>query len=182
MNSGIHYYILDQREIKNLEIGCENSARGCAWIGTVSTSEKHLNECVYTLIPCPNSCKEEANGNFSEDQTLILQRKYLKSHLQYICPNRLHQCSSCGERDKFALMTGEHTNKCPMMTIACPSMECLQEFKRKDEEQHRNICEYTIVTCEYDSFGCSVKKMRREIQHHVENDSERHLECALEKN
>lgn len=154
-------------------------ATGCAWIGTVSNLEKHSSECGFTLIPCTNKCMIDSNVSSLGEEPLRIHRQNLKYHLQHECPMRLYECTNCGEEGKYQDITGNHLNHCPMMTVSCPSEECSMEYNRKDEEEHKNICQYVAVTCKYDSLGCSVKKMRREMPEHIQSDSKDHITCAL---
>ena len=168
---------------------CSNIDRGCTWNGTVSTLADHLDSCGYTMIPCPNECASEDAADDPDDgdcssndrETHLVQRMNLRNHLTNFCPNRLQNCRTCGERNKYVYINGEHINNCPMKIIECSNNDCSATFKRKKEAEHLDACEYMTVACEYDDIGCPVKKMRREMPHHAKNDSKHHISCALKK-
>ena len=168
---------------------CSNIDRGCTWNGTVSTLADHLDSCGYTMIPCPNECASEDAADDPDDEdccsndseTLLVQRMNLRNHLTNFCPNRLQNCGTCGERNKYVYINGEHIKNCPMKITECSNNDCSATFKRKDEDEHLDACEYMTVACEYDDIGCPVKKMRREMPHHAKNDSKHHISCALKK-
>lgn len=45
------------RNIKSLKTKCDNAANGCEWIGELGSITEHSNCCNYTLLPCPNKCR-----------------------------------------------------------------------------------------------------------------------------
>ena len=160
-----------QREIRNLDVFCNNKDEGCSWVGSVSTLPDHLEDCGYETVSCPK-CYSSCNK---------LMRKDLKNHLAQDCNNRPHICSLCGLKGTFYDITTWHTDHCPSRDIKCSNEGCNEKFLRKDKPAHLSVCEYTTVNCQYDCFGCPVKKMRKEIKQHVESDSKDHLRCALKK-
>ena len=71
---------------------CNNMERGCEWVGTVGTLEKHVAICGFTVVPCPKQCKND------RDEVNHFIRKDLDKHLKNDCPNRDYTCQSkCGE-------------------------------------------------------------------------------------
>ena len=44
----------------------------------------------------------------------------------------------------------------------------------------RSVCDYTEVACAYESLGCAVKMLRKDIKKHQENDDEVHLHLSLQ--
>ena len=53
---------------------CSNANRGCEWVGTVGTLEKHVATCGFTLVPCPKQCKDD------NDAVKCLLKKDLEEH------------------------------------------------------------------------------------------------------
>ena len=91
------YSMPDRREIKQLQVRCANSEKGCQWIGTVGTLDDHLASCQFALVPCPNKCgKNKGAGAF------LLIRKKLDELLKTKCPRRTYKCPCCGEKGTLA--------------------------------------------------------------------------------
>ena len=43
----------------------------------------------------------------------------------------------------------------------------------------RSVCDYTEVACAYESLGCAVRMLRKDIKKHQENDDKVHLHLSL---
>ena len=41
-------------------------------------------------------------------------------------------------------------------------------------------CDYTDVPCKYRSFGCNVKRKKRDMPAHEQDDKEIHLDMAMD--
>ena len=75
---------------------CSNAKRGCEWVGTVGTLEKHVATCGFTLVPCPKQCKDDNN------EVKCFTRKEVDEHLQNDYLNREYECQSkCGEKGTY---------------------------------------------------------------------------------
>ena len=156
------------REIKVLRVKCNNYVRGCSWKGTVGTIQDHMTKCNFTLVPCPNECKNEC-----------ILRKDLPAHLSDLCPERKYQCQDCGMKDKYRVITGPHEDECEKKMVSCVNKECDSIVERGCVQEHvRLSCNYTEVSCKYASVGCGEKKIRKEIKVHEEDDK-LHLSLAL---
>ena len=105
----------------------------------------------------------------------------MKEHLDIQCPNRNIRCKDCGIEGKYAWITGKHEKNCLDKVISCLNIDCGTSFKREKTESHQGTCEYAQVACKYDSFGCPVKKMRKEIAEHEKGNHEYHLNRGIEK-
>ena len=47
-------------------------------------------------------------------------------------------------------------------------------------KQHvRSVCDYTEVACAYESLGCAVRMLRKDIRKHQENDDKVHVHLVL---
>ena len=69
----LHLYIIGRRDIKGLQVKCDNVKEGCQWEGTIDTLDQHLKSCDYIEV----SCKYESIGC---DE--LVKRKDLKTHEQ----------------------------------------------------------------------------------------------------
>ena len=139
-----------------------------------------MEECELTLICCPNKCVKVKDSDRDSPSNHIL-RKDLKEHLDIQCPNRNIRCKDCGIEGKYAWITGKHEKNCLDKVISCPNIDCGTSFKREKIESHQGTCEYAQVACKYDSFGCPVKKMRKEMAEHEKGNHEYHLNRGIEK-
>ena len=68
--------VLPDREVKALHVKCSNANRGCEWVGTVGTLEKHVaTSCGFIQVPCPKQCKDDNDG-----VKCFMQKHHLLKH------------------------------------------------------------------------------------------------------
>ena len=146
---------------------------GCEWRGTVGTLEEHVAMCKFSLVPCTKQCKDASNA------VQHFMRKDLEEHLKKDCPNRPHQCQHCGEKATHAEIQ-VHDQTCPKKKVPCPN--CKEPIPREDIDAHINTeCPLTEIPCKFASIGCEVKKTRKEMPSHEENDLlHLHLDTKIE--
>ena len=155
---------------------CANSERGCQWTGAVGTLDDHIASCQFALVPCPNKCEEDKGAG-----ELLLIRKHLDQHLKTKCPKRAYECPHCGEKGTFTSITEDHDKVCTNI-VACPNKGsgCSLSMERGKTKEHvSSDCEYTEVACVYESLGCGVRMLRKDIIRHQENDDKDHLHLML---
>ena len=153
---------------------CSNANRGCEWVGTVGTTEKHVTTCGFTLVPCPKQCKD---GN---NEVKCFARKEIDEHLKNDCPNRDYECQSkCGEKGTYAYITEVHDKTCKMKILPCPNDGCGTEIQRQQVSEHASKCPYGITPCKYKGIGCDTELKREDMAAH-EQDDKLHLHMALE--
>ncbi len=146
--------------------------RGCQWVGTVGTLEKHVGVCQFTLVPCLKECKDD-NG------ILKIMRRDLQQHLMEKCPNRDYSCEHCGLEGTYATRL-DHYDTCEMKIITCTNEGCTMEMERMKIKKHLSEeCEHTVISCKYTSIGCDVKLKRKYMRAH-EQDDKAHLNKALD--
>lgn len=108
-------------------------------------------------------------------------RKHVDTHLRRQCRNRNYECQYCGMKGTFASIVVEHDRVCQLKVVPCPNTECYVVMERRSMKRHiQTLCDCTIVACKHESIGCSVKKMRRDIKKHEEEDDKPHLHLALD--
>ena len=164
--------LLGHREIKSLEVKCDNVEKGCGWNGTVGTLEDHVTKCDFAIVSCPNGCYSG---------TSKFRRKDLPSHTSLYCPEREYQCQDCGRSDKYRVITGPHEEECEKKMVSCPNKLCGLFLERGHVQEHVSLsCDYFEVCCKYASVGCEEKRVRKEMKDH-ENATEHHLAVALNK-
>ena len=147
---------------------CNNDVRGCSWKRTVGTVQDHVAKCNFTLVPCPNGCRN-----------VYILKKDLPAHLSDLCPEREYQCQDCSLKDKYRVITGPHEKECEKKMVGCVSKECDSIVERRCVQEHvRLSCNYTEVSCKYASIGCGEKRIRKEMKAH-EGDDKHHLPLTL---
>ena len=142
--------------------------RGCEWVGTVGTLEKHVATCGFTLVPCPTQCKDNA-----------LMKKDIDQHLKKHCPNRVYFCIHCGEKGTYTNITLVHDRSCERKILHCPNAGCDDDMERREVSEHVSKCPHTVVPCKYKGIGCDTELKREDMAAH-EQDDKLHLHMALE--
>ena len=165
------FFCLGKRDIRALAVKCCSAERGCEWEGTVGTLEEHVGKCGFTLVPCPNECKNK--------RVQQLMRKDLASHLETECPNRDYKCKHCGQEGTYAGITQVHDATCEKKMVPCPNDDCTDTIERQNRQKHLDTCIFTEVACKYQRLGCEVKMKREDIPEH-ENEDKLHLHMALD--
>ena len=152
--------------------------RGCRWTGTIGTLDNHIATCQFAVVPCPNKCEDDKGAG-----ELHLMRKDLDDHLKTKCPKRAYECQHCGEKGTYASITEVHDKVCNKKIVPCPNKGsgCPLSMEQGKTKQHvRSFCDYTEVACAYESLGCAVRMLRKDIKKHQMNDNNMHLHLSLQ--
>ena len=139
--------------------------------------DNHTTNCQLALVACPNKCKD-SDGI----ESLCVMRKDLADHL-IECPNRDYSCPHCGEKGIFAKISENHEATCPKKRVDCPNKEkgCQISVELGISKYHVfGDCDFTEVACVYESLGCGVKMLRKDLEKHKRKARERHLDMALD--
>ena len=154
---------------------CSNANRGCEWVGTVGTLEKHVATCGFIQVPCPKQCRKDDN-----DKIKCFMQKDLEKHLKNDCPNRDHKCEHCGKKSPYAFITQVHDGKCRKKLIPCPNAGCGDTIERQQVCKHVHTkCLYAVIPCKYKGIGCDTELKRKDMAAH-EQDDKIHLHLALD--
>lgn len=157
-----------KNDINVLEVKCTNFERGCKWVGAIIMFENHLENCGYHLVECPLGCKI----------TGLLQHA-LDKHIKRKCPNREFYCQDCNFKDTYENITNAHELQCQKKIILCPNPRCPESMEREKVNSHiEKECDYTMVTCKYESIGCE-KKLEKYLMKEHEQDISSHIPLAL---
>ena len=73
---------------------CDSSTNGCEWIGELGAIDKHLSDCGYVRLPCPNECEDD-DTTCGSDSIFHILRKDLVVHVSEECPRREYECPHC---------------------------------------------------------------------------------------
>jgi hypothetical protein len=159
--------------------------------------------CPKALIPCKNNCGEvierggliyHVNSKCKNEvisclykQTLIyqngcdikLKRSDMPDHLAQ-CPFRVTKCTNTGCKKKIAFKdTQKHDGECKYKMVICRN-NCGEEFERKHEYEHFDICEFQIIRCPYYEMGCKTEILRRDNLPHLQNEAFNHSVIFIE--
>ena len=166
------YHNIGEQDILSLTVKCDNTLNGCEWIGELRSLENHLTICGFTLLPCPNECKDGK-------KTVKLLRKNIKVHKKEVCPRRRYKCPHCRESGEYQERTTTHLEECLKMKIPCPNDGCDEEIERCGILHHQQKCLFEEVFCKYIDIGCKKKILRKDVEEH-KNDSQQHLQLAID--
>ncbi|GFR70022.1 TNF receptor-associated factor 6 protein [Elysia marginata] len=170
-----------KREILNCTIKCPNREAGCEKVfplcelkvgqfatvfvvksfTLVKNAVAHLQDCQFTLIPCPNKCGS------------ILPRRDINKHVEKHCGLRIVMCTCCGA-NIHAQLAQEHIIVCPKVPVKCE--HCPQEMTRDMLNHHlQTACENVTVLCPFYPLGCGSSLKRRNENKHLMEDGPNHL-------
>ena len=153
------------RRIKGLKVECPNS--GCSWKGELGDLEGHFTTCPYESVPCPNNC----GGKF--------RRCFLRVHTCMRCPLRIVKCRYCSFEDKASALD-DHTTFCPSVPVECPR-KCGKVISRSKITSHLGTCPKRLVRCKYYRIGCKEPIPVDELDTHLVQAKDDHLEKAMSK-
>ncbi|XP_062597715.1 TNF receptor-associated factor 6-like isoform X2 [Saccostrea cucullata] len=157
-----------KREILSLSVKCPNNKEGCQVIETLKNVQKHLDECEYVPIPCPNKCSH------------ILLRKDIQEHLAHICHKRTILCKQC-KSEVLAEVIQEHMDElCPLAMVKCPY--CATELMREQLQRHfDHDCMRKSIDCVYSKLGCNIGKIpRSEMGKHLQENLHQHMQLMCQ--
>ena len=141
------------REIKNLDIFCDNVERGCTWKDKLGKIGDHLGDCQFEEVKCTNECEK------------AIQRRYLTAHIEIECPRREVTCQYCRDTGEHQHIEGKHKEECSRFPVPCPNKCDVQTVPREDVEKHREECPLEVINC---SNNCGEKLKRQYLTAHVE--------------
>ena len=120
-----------RRTMLNLFIICPNvpvHSKCCPWEGEWEQFPIHNENCLYSLVACPNNCGEK------------ILRKDLSLHITTSCSNKLSECSFCKQMHNLKDIE-KHEGECELnmdAVISCKyaNAGCNLKMKRKEMEIH----------------------------------------------
>ena len=110
-------------------------------------------------------------------KTSLFMKKNLNAHLKRKCSNRDSKCRYCGEKGTYAEITEVHDKICDKKIIPCHNAECKEIMQRRKVDEHvESECKYTVISCKYERTGCGVKRKRRDMAAHEQDNKQIHLD------
>ena len=167
--------LIGARNIRALNVKCNNKDDGCEWMGELRELETHLQSCDYAFVPCTNNCKDPSDSS----KVKKVLASDMARHLAEECPRREYKCSLCSQTGEFEQMA-DHKEKCPRVRVSCPNHPCRTKLLRCNVVAHLTSCKFEAVTCKFASVGCDERPLRKDLSEH-EEDSQFHLQITTEK-
>ena len=174
------------RDINELHIRCTNREKGCDWVGEMGVLEDHLKSdkgCGYVIVKCGDIlCRER------------MERRHLTNHMENECMYRPYTCEYCGLKDTFQNITVmgywkpngpcqivcyPHYEECAEYPLECPNKCGEINIKRKDMEEHRDICPLEPLDCPFviDARDCLKNILRKDMETHKRECDYRPYSC-----
>ena len=108
-----------------------------------------------------------------------IQRRTLEEHKSSECVKRPFTCKYCEYKATYELVTNEHWLKCQKYPEKCPNKCSEDNIERQFLQRHLDEeCPLQEVECKFSYAGCPAKMKRREIQKHMDESKDEHLENA----
>ena len=105
----------------------------------------------------------------------MIERQYLKIHLETECPRRTVNCQHCQDTGEHQFIEGRHKRVCDKFSLPCPNKCEVRSILRKDLEAHRKECSLEMIQCEYHNLGCKQRLPRKDLEKHNKQKMEEHL-------
>ena len=157
----------DERRVKCLKVLCPNCEKGCKWQGDLGDTAQHTGtKCHMETIHCPTGCKEK------------ILRGSLKGHA-ITCTQRDYKCPYCQFESSFANVTTTHFTVCDYFPLKCPA-GCCYGCSRMKMATHLAKCTEELVPCTYAPIGCKEVIKREQLQTHMDNKKDYHVQRAME--
>ena len=157
----------DERKVKGLKVKCPNWKKGCKWQGDLGDTAQHRGtNCQMEAILCPTGCKEK------------ILRACLKKHAES-CPQRAYKCPHCQFAGTFVNVTTTHFTLCEEFPLGCLA-GCRSFHSRGKMAIHLTTCAEELVPCKYASIGCDEVIKRKDLQTHLRDKKDFHLEKSMD--
>lgn len=162
----------NEREVRNFRVKCPYNEKGCTWEGYLPEVEKHLrmdvsSSCQFQLLPCKRC-------------GVKVERRHLSKHLKKDCEMRESRCPHCRARGTYKWVTLEHHPVCDYVPQDCPNGCGAMGIPQKEVPLHLAACTLQPVPCRYKSLGCSTVVTRCEMEQHLAECKDTHLEVGLD--
>ncbi|XP_068698449.1 TNF receptor-associated factor 4-like [Montipora foliosa] len=154
------------RDILSLRVKCQQSARGCDWIGELRHAEEHQDDCPYEDTLCAG-CDDS------------VQRRLLQIHLDEECPKRIVACIYCQDEFYFIQKQEHEDTYCKRFPLDCENKCGHKGIPRGEMADHiSEKCLETIVSCPYTTAGCPFLDKRAYLNDHIDASVDDHLEMT----
>ena len=157
----------DERRVKGLRVKCPNSGKGCKWQGDLGETAQHTGtNCQMETIPCLNGCN------------LKTARGYLKEHAKTFT-QRAYKCPHCQFEATYIYVSTTHFTFCKGFPLTCPA-GCRKFHSCSKMAEHFAGCAEEFVPCKYAAIGCEEVIKRNDLQTHLRDKKDYHLERSMD--
>ena len=166
-DTGEHQFIEGQHkeECPKFPLFCPNNCQLA--VIPRENMKAHRRMCRLEIVKCLNKCGK------------LLERRYLVSHMEMTCSNRIVECQHCHTQGPHNQITGPlHRKSCPKLPLPCPNKCEVGSVPREDMEAHRKECPLEMIQCEFYSVGCEVRMARKDQEEHQKQNMEKHLQLT----
>ncbi|XP_065831707.1 TNF receptor-associated factor 4-like isoform X1 [Oscarella lobularis] len=147
----------------------------CTWRGKARNLDDHVRECPYANVSCPHPLCGD-----------VMLRKFVDAHAR-TCPERSVSCHACA-LEMAACDLDEHIeHDCPLAMVPCingcltdGTVTMVSRVHMQDHVCHE--CGNALVSCPFESQGCTVRAARSELDHHVETSVKEHMLLLAKEN
>jgi len=163
-----HYECPDEENPQVIE---DKTGGGCPEEVPYNLLEQHERDCKYSWIRCPFTYKADA---------IHKVRKLCWQEHKDVCEFRPSICRYCDGSHPFCSLK-EHEEKCPKLPVKCP--KCSETILFKDQKEHKDkYCQEEMISCSFSKHGCDVKFLRKDSEHHITDNYQKHLLLLQESN
>ena len=111
-----------------------------------------------------------------------VERRYVATHMQTRCSNRMVGCQYCHILGPHDQITGpHHRSYCLKLPLPCPNRCEVGSVPREGMEAHRKHFPLEMIQCEYYSMGCEVRMARMDQEEHMKENMEDYLTMTTRK-
>ncbi|KAK5874338.1 hypothetical protein PBY51_019293 [Eleginops maclovinus] len=152
-----------KREILSLMVRCSNS--GCGDRMELRHLEKHLAQCEFATVPCPQCQQSVRQSQLEEHTTVECKRRPVS------CPD----CVACFVHEDREL----HEQQCPFANVKC--QYCEMDLIRDQIESHCDTdCPKAPIACNFSTFGCKERMQRHNLAQHMQEFTQMHMRYMAE--
>lgn len=160
------------RILRQKEVRCTNKEEGCTWTGELSLLEDHLDP----TEPLKGCKFQEVKCSFCNNP---FQRRKIESH-ELECPRRIVTCEYCHFKCPQEELE-KHWEDCGLYPIDCPK-GCGENMIRGRLNEHiEKECSLTTIDCQFAYAGCTVRKLRKDMDDHLKESLKKHLSLLQKK-
>ena len=139
------------------EFSCIYKCKNCQTFILHGLSNSHKTECIGRMVPCEFCQKEVCYSD-------------LNHHHEFECDKKEVECVYCKGSIVKKLLYDHILSSCLEYSLEC---KCGAYFKRKEEANHLQNCEYGYMTCK-----CGIEIMKKDLIKHKETCKEELEECV----
>ncbi|KAK3093913.1 hypothetical protein FSP39_021708 [Pinctada imbricata] len=161
--------VCTRKEVLLLKVYCPYRKQGCKEKFPWRVLNKHVAECQFRLVPCPNEgCNEQISAN------------QLEEHRLKMCLYRPVICEYCGQTIPECELKKHYLDVCEKIPIPCPNKCGIGKLPRSEMTEHIKVCPMAPRSCAYKSIGCKFEGLEKEVSEHEQKATDIHLKLVIQ--